>query len=1102
MKIKSPFPFLSLVFISSISFLSDEAFAQAGSQTWMEMMQNPSVNFYDVQKEFNKSLKKYEKQLKKEKSFTSADRLEKEMPGFMQYKRWEWFMEPRVYPSGDRTLVSKAMYDVQEKLFTNSSANKTNPSLMQSGNWSVLGPTSSIPTGDGGAGRINCFAIHPANPNIIFAASPAGGLWKTMDGGITWSTNTDHLAVMGISDIAIDPVNPNIMYLATGDGDGGDNYSIGVLKSLDGGNTWSATGFSFPVTQSMQMNRLIINPVNTNILFAATNLGIYRSLDSGMTWVRTLSSGGIKDLEFKPGNPNTVYASSISGFYRSVNGGTTFSTITSGLPSSSTNRMAIAVTPADTNYVYILAGKSSDNGFLGLYRSTNGGSSFTTQSTTPNVLGWNSNGGDSGGQSWYDLSIAASPTNKDEIVTGGVNIWRSTNGGVSWAINGHWTGSGAPYVHADIHALQYLPGSGTTVYVGCDGGFFKTTNNGGTWTDLSNGLQIAQMYKLGTSATNANVVIQGWQDNGTNKWNAGAWSRIYGGDGMECFIDWSNANIMYAELYYGDFKRSANGGATWSNIVNGITETGAWVTPWGIDPQNAQTLYAGFNNVWKSVNSGSSWSAISSISVGQIKSLAVAPSNPNYIYAASSNLIYKTTNGGTSWTNITSGITGGQAITYVAVSGNDPNRVWVTLSGYAPSYKVYKTTNGGGTWTNITYDLPNIPVNCIVADTSSATEGIYVGTDLCVYYIDSTRTSWLPFNNNLPNVIIDELEIQYSSGKLRAATYGRGLWESSLFPAGSGTPAANFSGNTLLGCPGMQVQFTDMSTNTPTSWNWNFPNGTPASSTVQNPLVTYTVAGTYNDVKLIATNASGSDSITKYSYIGISPALVPTTNPAGSVTICGTSQVINSSYGITYKWLPMGQTNNFMNASASGSYSVVVTDMFGCKDTSAAVNLTFFPAPATPTVTVNADTLTSSPAFSYQWYYNSAIISGSTSQTHVATQTGTYYVIITDANGCTKQSNSVIILFTGMAETDIAGLNMNITPSPNNGNFMLDISTAEPASFSVEILDVTGRMIYSRELGTVFGKLTEQFSLKLSKGIYSLSLKSKEGRSVQKFVVE
>ncbi|HEY4798924.1 MAG TPA: hypothetical protein VII99_07600, partial [Bacteroidia bacterium] len=701
------------------------------------------------------------------------------------YKRWEWFVAPRVYPSGDRSLLSKGMYEARDKYLGNANA-KINPTIMQSGNWSLLGPTTSIPTGGGGAGRINCLAIDPANTNNLFVGSPAGGLWKSTNGGTTWSTKTDNLSVLGISDIAIDPVNPNVMYVATGDGDGGDSYSVGLLKSTDGGNTWNITGLSFSVIQNAEMSRVLVNPNNTNIVFAGTGMGVFRSTDAGVTWVKTLNISGIKDLEFKPGNPNVVYASSANGFYRSSNGGLSFATIYSGLPGSGSSRMAIAVTPADSNYVYVLAGKSSNQGFLGLYRSIDGGTSFTAQSSSPNLLGWASNGSDvsAGGQAWYDLGFAASPTNKDEIVTGGVNIWRSTDGGVTWTINAHWTGSGAPYVHADIHTLMYLPGDGTTVFAGCDGGFFKTTNNGAAWNNLSNGLQVAEMYRLGCSATNPNIVLQGWQDNGTNEWSSGTWSQVIGGDGMECFVDWFNPSYMYGETYNGAFNRSANGGSSFAPITTGITETGAWVTPWGIDPKNPQTLYAGFSNVWKSTNRGTSWAKISSISAGQLESLTEAPSNPNYIYTASSGAIYKTTNGGTSWTNITTGLPGA-AITYITVSGKDPNRIWVSLSGYTNGNKVFKSVNGGASWINVSYDLPNIPANCVVADTSSSLEGIYVGTDLGAYYIDSTRTSWIPFSNGLPNVKVDELEIQYSSKKLRAATYGRGLWETKLFSPAS-----------------------------------------------------------------------------------------------------------------------------------------------------------------------------------------------------------------------------------------------------------------------------------------------------------------------------
>ena len=1080
------FPFLISIFISSVSF----------SQTWVEMMNDPSVNFYDVQKEFNKSLKKYEYKLKKEKSVKHADREEMEMPGYMQYKRWEWFMEPRVYPSGDRSLLSKGMYDVREKLFS-TSAMKSLPEVMQAGNWTLLGPSTSIPLG-AGAGRIDCIAIDPANQNIMFVGSPAGGLWKSTDGGITWSTATDNLAVLAIADIAIDPANSNIIYVATGDGDGGDNYSVGVLKSTDGGATWNITGLSFPITQNAEMNRILINPNNSNIIYAGTSLGVFQSVDAGITWVKTLNASGIRDMEFKPGNPNIVYAASGSGFYRSVNGGTSFSTITSGLPTSGVGRFAIAVTPADTNYVYLLAGNSTNSGFRGVYRSVNGGSSFTTQSTTPNILGWSNDGSDvsAGGQAWYDLAFAASPSNKDDIVTGGVNIWRSTDGGVTWVINAHWTGSGAPYVHADIHALLYS--DSTTVFSGNDGGFFKTSDNGTTWNDLSNGLQVAEMYRLGCSVTNSNLVIQGWQDNGTNRWSSGAWKQILGGDGMECFISWFNPNVMYGEMYNGQLTRSLNGGSSFSAITTGINEVGGWVTPWGIDPNAALTIYAGFLNVWKSTNQGTSWTKISSISAGQLQSLAVAPSNSNYIYAASSNKIYKTIDGGVTWTNITTGLPS-QAITYIAVNGKDPNRVWVSLSGYYGLDKVYKTINGGSSWTNITYDLPNIPANCVVADTSSSKEGIYVGTDLGVYYLDTTRTNWLPFNNGFPNVTVDELEIQYSSKKLRAATYGMGLWETKLFNAASTSPAANFKGNTLTGCPGLAVQFTDMSTNNPTTWNWTFPNGNPSSSTQQNPLVTYNTAGTYNDVKLVATNAGGSDSITKYSYIGISNAGVPITIPAGTYTVCGSSAVINASFGASYKWLPNGQTNNFLNATSSGIYSVVVTDMFGCKDTSAAVNVTIDNL-AVPVVSSSGDTLICSTAFSYQWYNsNSTIIAGATSQTYLGTPGNSYYVIITDANGCTKTS---AVATTAVNESILPGVSMNITPSPNSGNFSLFISLADEKNLSVEIVDIAGKIIYSRELGAVSGKVKEDFSLKLSKGMYFLTLKSKTGRAMKKFAVE
>jgi photosystem II stability/assembly factor-like uncharacterized protein len=401
-------------------------------------------------------------------------------------------------------------------------------------------------------------------------------------------------------------------------------------------------------------------------------------------------------------------------------------------------------------------------------------------SSSPNILGGAPDGSGTGGQAWYDLSIAVSPSNANEVYVGGINIWKSTNGGSTWTLNAYWyyPEPAYPYVHADIHSLDFF---GSTLWAGSDGGIFKTTNGGSTWTDLSAGLQTTQFYRIGGYPARHDLVYGGSQDNGTNRYDAGSWTHVLGADGMECLVDYSNANIVYACIQNGGLRKSTNGGNNFSSIVNNISEAGAWVTPYVIHPTTPQTLFAGFVNVWKTVNSGSSWSTISSFSGSNLRSLAIAQSNSNYLYAATYTTIYKTTNGGTSWTNISTGLpTGSAAITYIAVSNTDPNKVWVTFSGYSSGNKVFASTDGGNSWTNYSGTLPNLPANCIVYETGSSNDAVYVGTDVGVYYRNSTLSDWQPFNTGLPNVIVDEMEIHAGTKKVRAGTYGRGLWESPL----------------------------------------------------------------------------------------------------------------------------------------------------------------------------------------------------------------------------------------------------------------------------------------------------------------------------------
>ncbi len=822
------------------------------SQQWAEMMKNPNANFYDIQAEFQ--------------NYWAGKTIQKGK-GYKAFKRWENYMAPRVYPTGNITLPSQTYKNYKQweaDLAAAGIPKSTN------GNWQIIGPIGK-PTG-GGAGRLNFIRFDPTNSNTIWVGAPDGGLWKTTNGGTSWTTNTDQLTVIGVSDVAIDPTNTQTMYLATGDSDGTDTYSIGLLKSTDGGNTWNTTGLTWQTTQGRTIGRVLVNPSNPQVVIVFSSAGIFRSTNGGTTFTTATGSFACSDGEFKPGDPNTVYACGTT-FKRSTDGGASWTAVT--LPLTGITRLSMAVTAGNNAYVYLLAANNTDSGYKGLMRSTNSGTSFTSQSTTPNILGFD-NGADAGGQGWYDLAIAASPTNAEEVIVGGINHWRSTNGGSTWTMISHWYGGfSKPYVHADVHDIQYLPGSGTTILSANDGGFFKTTNSGSSWTDLSSNLAIAQQYRFSLSASSASMILAGHQDNGTNRTtNLTAWTEVGGGDGMDCFIDRTNNNRQISSIYYGDYSRTLTGGATFADIADPAGQ-GEWVSPIKQDPVDANIAYsAGRAALYKSSNiwaTSVAWTTMGTPQgTGSIIELAIAPSNNQVIYClkTGSGGVSKSTNGGTSFTSCANPTTAASP-SWVAVSNTDPNVVFVVYSGYSATAKVYKSTNGGTSWTNLSTGLPNVPVNCIVYHNGAAGgDGIYIGTDIGVYYRDNGTNGWIDFSQGLPNCEVTDLEIYYATGRLRAATFGRGTWDSDLYSSVPTAPVASFTANNQTICVGQAVQFTNTSTGQPTSFNWTFQGGTPATSTAQNPSVTYNTAGTY-DVSLTVSNANGQNTSSQTGYITV-----------------------------------------------------------------------------------------------------------------------------------------------------------------------------------------------------------------------------------------
>lgn len=817
-------------------FAYQSAFSQHAA--WHDQMQDNKVNFYEVQENFE---------------LYWGNRVYERGKGFRQYKRWEWFAAPRVFPSGERPVYSHAWQE--RKLF-----DQNYPSgELRNQTWQPLGPTSWSAISSGynpGIGRVNFIVEDPNNSQIVYIGAPAGGLWKTTNGGNSWQPLTDDFMSLGVTGIAINPSNSQEIYIATGDGFASDSYSVGVFKSLDGGETWQPTGMSQQITDFVRSRRLVMHPTDFNTLLLATNTGLFKTVDGGSNW-QQVRTGNFRDVVYHPTDHNIVYAST-NRLFRSTDGGDNFNAITGGLPSpTQLNRMEIAVSPDAPDRVYVVAGKSSDHGLHGVYRSDDAGLSFPTVFNSKNLFGYSELGDDQGGQSWFDMAIAVNPNNADHIFIGGVNVWESTNGAQDFTINSHWVfPTTFNYTHADIHALVFY---GNRLYCGSDGGVFVSHDEGSSFLDLSEGLQIGQFYSIDGASYDANRIIGGTQDNGSKlKLSPNDWVHIMGADGMQAKFHPTNPNVMYCTQQFGNLHRSTNGGNNWEYIFNGDFEDGNWVTPF--EMKSNGDLLIGYESIWLSQNNGASFNVHSAplVSGSSINCIEISKSNENTIYASVENQVFRTSNDGVDWSNITNNLPN-LFVTDIEVHPHNPNVVYVAFSGYSATEKLFVSTDGGQNWMNISNNLPNLPANALAFQANS-NGGLYVGMDVGIYYIDSTLSSFVAYDEDLPNAPISDLVIHEGTSHIKAATFGRGVWVADLFTVPEVPPVASFITSSLSNvCMNDSVSFFDQSQYGGNRF-WSFPGGFPTTSALQNPKVYFPSSGVYH-VMLISTNAFGTDTL-------------------------------------------------------------------------------------------------------------------------------------------------------------------------------------------------------------------------------------------------
>jgi hypothetical protein len=676
--------------------------------------------------------------------------------------------------------------------------------------WTSIGPNNI-------GGRSISLAVHPVDTSIVFIGSASGGLWKSTTGGIganAWSRINTGYPSLAVSSIVIDSLNPNIMYIGTGENYGyqysvnnGVNvrvtrgmYGIGILKTTNGGTTWTKS-LDWSYSNQRGVWTVMQNPKNTNILYAATSEGVFKTFNAGGSWVNILNYQMVMDMLINPVDTNIIYASvgNLSnnipnanvGIYKSINGGASWTKLAGGLPSTWSGKATLQLYRGNPNYIF--ANIANDiTTYVGYYRSTDAGVTWTVGSTSI----------PSGNQGWYNQGHLVKRNDPNQILAGTLNVEKSTNGGTSFVTKSSWsawnTGATPPgqpegpsnFVHADVHYYVDNPKDPNKIYIAADGGLYRTDNFGETFYSCNGGYVTSQFYaSLGNSFTDSIFCVGGLQDNRSAFYQGTtAWYKTFSGDGFCSQVNSQNPLICYTEYSYAAVSRSSNGGVSWSSLSvpnNGSSTAYCFAAPYVVCPSNPSIFYIAGTNFYKSTNGGTSFGAtLNYFGGGKALSMATSWVGTDTIYVgttpegSTAAAIWRSLNGGTTWTNISGSAVPNRYPTDLFANPYNAKEVYATFGGFGSAH-VLKSTDAGNTWINITGSLPDVPTQCVMIDPVYP-NNIYVGNDLGVYASTNNGTTWGEYRTSMPYTIVFDLAYVPVSRKIRAVTHGSGIWERKL----------------------------------------------------------------------------------------------------------------------------------------------------------------------------------------------------------------------------------------------------------------------------------------------------------------------------------